>query len=69
MSISMERLLRAARDAGVRRVVYAASSSAYGDTAVLPKVETMSPNPKSPYAAQKLMGEFHMSVWASCFGL
>ncbi len=62
-------VLRAAKDAGVRRVVYAASSSAYGDTAVLPKVETMIPNPKSPYAAQKLMGEYYMSVWASCFGM
>lgn len=62
-------VLRTAKDAGVRRVVYAASSSAYGDTAVLPKVETMIPNPKSPYAAQKLMGEYYMSVWASCFGM
>jgi len=62
-------VLRAAREAGVRRVVYAASSSAYGDTAVLPKVETMQPNPKSPYAAQKLMGEYYMSVWSGCFGL
>lgn len=62
-------VLRAAKDAGVRRVVYAASSSAYGDTLVLPKVETMQTAPKSPYAAQKLMGEYYMSVWASCFGL
>lgn len=62
-------VLRSAKDAGVRRVVYAASSSAYGDTAVLPKVETMTPSPKSPYAAQKLLGEHYMSVWASCFGL
>jgi UDP-glucose 4-epimerase len=62
-------VLRAAKDAGVRRVVYAASSSAYGDTLVLPKVETMPAAPKSPYAAQKLMGEYYMSVWASCFGL
>jgi nucleoside-diphosphate-sugar epimerase len=62
-------VLRAAKEAGVRRVVYAASSSAYGDTPVLPKVETMQTNPKSPYAAQKLMGEYYMSVWASCFGL
>ncbi len=62
-------VLRAAREAGVRRVVYAASSSAYGDTAVLPKVETMQANPRSPYAAQKLMGEYYMSVWAGCFGL
>ena len=62
-------VLRSAKEAGVRRVVYAASSSAYGDTEVLPKVETMSPSPKSPYAAQKLLGEHYMSVWASCFGL
>jgi UDP-glucose 4-epimerase len=62
-------VLRAAQDAGVRRVIYAASSSAYGDTLVLPKVETMRPLPKSPYAAQKLMGEYYLSVWASCLGL
>jgi nucleoside-diphosphate-sugar epimerase len=62
-------VLRAAKEAGVRRVIYAASSSAYGDTPVLPKVETMLASPKSPYAAQKLMGEYYMSVWASCFGL
>jgi len=62
-------ILRAAVDAGVRRVVYAASSSAYGDTEVLPKVETMLPRPKSPYAVQKLMGEQYASVFHSCFGL
>jgi len=62
-------VLRAATEAKVRRVVYAASSSAYGDTDELPKVETMLPRPKSPYAAQKLMGEHYASVWASCFGL
>ena len=62
-------VLRAAVDASVRRVVYAASSSAYGDTAVLPKVETMLPRPKSPYAVQKLMGEHYASVFHSCFGL
>lgn len=62
-------VLRAAKEAGVRRVIYAASSSAYGDTPVLPKVETMLASPKSPYAAQKLLGEYYMSVWASCFGL
>lgn len=62
-------VLQAAKAAGVRRVIYAASSSAYGDSVVLPKVETMQANPKSPYAAQKLMGEYYMSVWASCFGL
>ena len=48
---------RAAKECGVRRVVYAASSSAYGDTLVLPKTESMAPSPKSPYALQKLMGE------------
>ena len=62
-------VLRAAAENKVRRVIYAASSSAYGDTPVLPKVETMRPMPKSPYAAQKLMGEYYMSIWASCFGL
>lgn len=53
----------------VRRVVYAASSSAYGDTEVLPKVETMPPNPLSPYAAQKLMGEYYGRAFQSCYGL
>ncbi|MCZ2157570.1 MAG: SDR family oxidoreductase [Bryobacterales bacterium] len=62
-------VLRAASDAKARRVVYAASSSAYGDTEVLPKVETMRPQPKSPYAAQKLMGEYYSSVFHTCFGL
>src|ERR1700722_14404645 len=62
-------VLRAAVDAKVRRVVYAASSSAYGDTDVLPKVETMLPRPKSPYAVQKLMGEQYAAVFHSCFGL
>ncbi len=62
-------VLRACAEAKVRRVVYAASSSAYGDTDELPKVETMIPRPKSPYAAQKLMGEYYCSVFDSCFGL
>lgn len=62
-------VLRAAKETGVRRVVYAASSSAYGDSVVLPKTETMQTRPKSPYAAQKLMGEYYMSVWTACFGL
>jgi nucleoside-diphosphate-sugar epimerase len=60
---------RAAKEAGARRVVYAASSSAYGDTLVLPKVETMTPQPKSPYALQKLVGEYYGSVFDTCFGL
>ena len=62
-------VFRAAAEGEARRVVYAASSSAYGDTAVLPKVETMTPQPKSPYAAQKLMGEYYVGVFNSCFGL
>jgi nucleoside-diphosphate-sugar epimerase len=62
-------VLRACVEAKVRRVVYAASSSAYGDTAVLPKVESMLPRPKSPYAVQKLLGEHYASVFHSCFGL
>src|SRR4051794_10300299 len=62
-------VFRAAREARVRRVVYAASSSAYGDTEVLPKVETMAPQPKSPYALQKLVGEYYANVFYSCFGL
>jgi UDP-glucose 4-epimerase len=62
-------VLRACAAGGVRRVVYAASSSAYGDTAVLPKVESMPPRPKSPYAAQKLLGEYYASIFASCFQL
>ena len=62
-------VFRACVEGQVRRVVYAASSSAYGDTEVLPKVESMAPRPKSPYAAQKLMGEFYASVFSDCFGL
>ncbi|MBV9768312.1 MAG: NAD-dependent epimerase/dehydratase family protein, partial [Bryobacterales bacterium] len=62
-------VLRACAASKVRRVVYAASSSAYGDSAVLPKVETMQPRPKSPYAVQKLVGEHYASVFHSCFGL
>lgn len=62
-------VFRACAEAEVRRVVYAASSSAYGDTEVLPKVETMLPRPKSPYAVQKLLGEYYASVFHSSFGL
>jgi UDP-glucose 4-epimerase len=62
-------VLRACAEGGVRRVVYAASSSAYGDTEVLPKVETMNPSPRSPYALQKLVGEYYLSVFSLCFGL
>ena len=62
-------VLRAAKDGGVRRVVYAASSSAYGDTDVLPKVESMKTMPKSPYALQKLVGEYYCNLFTTCFGL
>ena len=62
-------VLRAAAQGGVRRLIYAASSSAYGDSETLPKVETMLPRPKSPYAVQKLLGEHYASVFYSCFGL
>jgi len=62
-------VLVAARDAGVRRVVFAASSSAYGDTPELPKRESMTPNPKSPYAAQKLTGEHYMRIFHEVYGL
>ncbi|HZD30385.1 MAG TPA: SDR family oxidoreductase [Candidatus Angelobacter sp.] len=62
-------VLRACVEGKVRKVVYAASSSAYGDTLVLPKVETMQTNPKSPYAAQKLLGEYYCSAFSSCYGI
>ena len=62
-------LLMAARDAAVKRFVYAASSSAYGDSATLPKVETMPSNPLSPYAAAKLGGEHYARVFNEVFGL
>jgi UDP-glucose 4-epimerase len=57
-------LLLAARNAGVRRMVYSSSSSVYGDTPVLPKVETLEPLPRSPYAAAKLAGEQYVLAWA-----
>ncbi len=62
-------LLLAARQRGVKRFVYAASSAAYGDTPALPKVETMPPNPLSPYAVAKLVGEYYCSVFTQVFGL
>ena len=62
-------VLSAARDAGVRRVIYAASSSAYGDQQTLPKVETMRPEPLSPYAAAKLAGELYCTVFSQVYGL
>ncbi len=62
-------LLLAARDAGIKRFVYASSSSAYGDTPTLPKVETMLPQPLSPYAVGKLVGEYYCSVFYNVFDL
>ena len=62
-------VLVAARNAKVKRVVYAASSSAYGDTPTLPKYEAMSPNPISPYAVAKLASELYMISFYRCYGL
>ncbi|MBI3208861.1 MAG: SDR family oxidoreductase [Candidatus Solibacter usitatus] len=62
-------VFHAAVQGKVRRLIYAASSSAYGDTEVLPKVETMIPRPKSPYAAQKVMGEYYARCFYECYGL
>ncbi|HEX5835444.1 MAG TPA: SDR family oxidoreductase [Pyrinomonadaceae bacterium] len=62
-------LLLAARDKKVRRVVYAASSSAYGDQPTLPKVEQMAPDPLSPYAVAKLVGEYYCQVFTRVYGL
>jgi nucleoside-diphosphate-sugar epimerase len=62
-------VLIAARDAKVKRVIYAASSSVYGDTPTLPKHESMNPNPISPYAVAKLAGEFYMVSFYRCYGL
>jgi nucleoside-diphosphate-sugar epimerase len=62
-------LLVAARAAGVRRVIYAGSSSAYGDTPTLPKHEEMAPDPISPYAVAKLAGEHYMRSFSRVYGL
>ena len=61
-------LLIASRDAGVKRLVFAGSSSVYGDTEVLPKTETMPTNPLSPYALQKLMGEMYGQMFTRLYG-
>ena len=62
-------LLLAARERKVRRVVYAASSSAYGDQPTLPKIEHMAPDPLSPYAVAKLVGEYYCKVFTRVYGL
>jgi UDP-glucose 4-epimerase len=62
-------VLVAARECGVNKVVYASSSSVYGDTPTLPKREDMKPNPKSPYAITKLAGEYYCRVFSEVYGL
>lgn len=62
-------LLVKAKETGVRRVIYAASSSAYGDQEILPKIETMAPDPLSPYAAAKLVGEYYCRVFNKVYEL
>lgn len=62
-------VLEAARQAGVKRLMYAASSAAYGDNPVLPKTEKMLPEPLSPYAVQKLAGEHYLSSFSRVYGL
>lgn len=64
----MLHMLLASRDAGVKRLVFAGSSSVYGDTEVLPKVETMAPHPMTPYALQKLMSESYGQMFTSLYG-
>ncbi len=62
-------MLEAVRRAGVRRILYAASSSAYGNQPGFPRVETMRPQPLSPYAVQKLTGEFYLASYSAVFGI
>jgi nucleoside-diphosphate-sugar epimerase len=62
-------VLVAARDAKVKRVVFAASSSAYGETPTLPKVETMQPEPISPYGVTKFVGELYAQTFGRCYGM
>ncbi len=62
-------VLLAAKDKGIKKVVYASSSSVYGDTPILPKVEDMIPNPLSPYAVTKLTGEYYCKVFHEIYGL
>ena len=63
------RALESAHRSGARRLVYSASSSAYGDNPALPKRESMAPEPMSPYAAAKLAGESLCRAWSACYGL
>jgi UDP-glucose 4-epimerase len=68
-AIGTHRVLESARRQGVERVVYAASSSVYGDQPGQPRVETMAPDPRSPYAATKCVGEQLLRAYASCYGM
>ena len=65
----MLKVLTASRDAGVERFVFSSSSSVYGDTPVLPKREDMTPGPLSPYAVQKLAGEYYCRIFYSLYGM
>jgi UDP-glucose 4-epimerase len=62
-------VLVAARDCGVRKVLFASSSSVYGNTKTLPKCEDMMPHPLSPYAVSKLTGEYYMNVFSEVYGI
>jgi len=62
-------VLLAARDAGVSRFIFSSSSSIYGDTETLPKIEDMTPKPKSPYALQKLIGEQYCRIFSETYGM
>jgi len=62
-------ILKASADSGVKKLVYASSSSVYGDTPRLPKIETMESNPKSPYAVSKFVGEQYVRVFSEIYGL
>ncbi len=64
-----QNVLIAAHDGGVHRIIYSASSSAYGDQKVMPLVESMIPNPKSPYGLHKYVGELYAKVWSEVYGL
>jgi len=67
--LGTQQILETSVKCGVRRVIFASSSSVYGDQPVLPKVETQLPDPLSPYAQQKLTGEHLMRVWSLCYGV
>lgn len=64
-----QNVLIVSREGGVERVIYSASSSAYGDQSIMPLVETMEPNPKSPYGLHKYVGEIYCRAWNAVYGL